>query len=52
MENNNQMKLYYPGCIENNRQMKLYYHGCMANKTNEAALPLYTQGIAASFVRF
>jgi hypothetical protein len=41
MENNKQMKLYYPGCKEKNKQMKFYFPGCMDNKkkTNGAIFP-------------
>jgi hypothetical protein len=31
MDNNKQMKLYDPVCMDNNRHMKLYYPVCMEN---------------------
>jgi hypothetical protein len=40
MENNKQMKLYYPVCMENNKQMKLYYPGCMKITNTWSCIPL------------
>jgi hypothetical protein len=49
MENNQQMEMYYPGCMDNNKQMKLYSHGGMDNN-RQMKLYYPTQGNTTPFV--